>query len=130
MTLSPDIVQRLFDEALAHGDEEVCGLIGARQNRACNVYPVANMARNRSLHFDMDGAEQISAMRLMRERGESLFAIYHSHPRSEAWPSATDIAQANYPDALYLIISLQSKTPELRGYYLHGEQVDECELHF
>ena len=128
--LSPDIVQRLCDEALAHSHEEVCGLIGARQDVACNVYPVANVARNRSRHFEMDGAEQISAMRQMRERGESLFAIYHSHPRGEAWPSATDIAEASYPEALYLIIGLQRTIPELRGFHIHAEQVNECELHF
>ena len=71
----------------------------------------------------MSAPGQIEAMRQMREQGETLFAIYHSHPHAPAEPSHLDIEQANYPEALYLIISLNTKgVLELRAFTLqHGE---------
>jgi len=79
--------------------------------------------------FAMDPTQQITAMRTMRERGETLFAIYHSHPNSPPLPSATDLAQANYPDTLYLIISLQTRgVLEMRGFYLRNDAVNETAL--
>ena len=65
----------------------------------------------------------------MRENGEELFAIYHSHPHAPATPSATDLQQAAYPTALYLIISLNTKgVLELQGFRLHRQQVTPVEL--
>jgi len=57
----------------------------------------------------------------MRERGEELFAIFHSHPAAPAEPSALDMAQAGYPDALYLIVSLGTcGVLELRGFRIEA----------
>ena len=66
----------------------------------------------------------------MREQQEELFAIYHSHPTAPAEPSATDLEMANYPDALYLIISLNTKgVLEMRGFRLNRHKVvSEVEL--
>ncbi len=60
----------------------------------------------------------------MRENGEALFAIYHSHPTSPAEPSAIDLELAAYPDALYLIISLNTKgVLEMRGFRLNDNKM-------
>jgi len=65
----------------------------------------------------------------MRNKQEQLFAIYHSHPTAPAIPSKTDLDQAGYPDALYLIISLNVKgIMEIRGYQLQNEQFIEVAL--
>jgi len=50
----------------------------------------------------------MDAMTNMRDNRLELLAIYHSHPRTEAYPSATDIRLAYYPDSSYLIISLKN----------------------
>jgi proteasome lid subunit RPN8/RPN11 len=61
--------------------------------------------------------------------GWMLGAIYHSHTRSPAYPSQTDVNLAFYPDALYLIVSLQdADRPELRAYRIVGGEIDEVEL--
>ena len=52
----------------------------------------------------------MDAMTNMRDNRLDLLVIYHSHPRTEAYPSATDIRLAYYPESYYLIISL--KHPE------------------
>ena len=70
----------------------------------------------------MDPKQQIDTFRIMRERGEELYAIYHSHPESPASPSAEDLRQASYPDALHIIISMSTKgTLQLRGFRLKAD---------
>ena len=97
---------------------EVCGLIGRDPLRGdSRCYPVSNSADDPAHLFTLDAAEQIGAMRLMRERGEELFAIYHSHPSSAALPSPTDRRLAEYPGVMYLIISLGTTgVLEMRGF--------------
>ncbi len=125
------ITQQLLALAQLTPEQEICGLIGALQGIPCQCYPVPNRAADPKRHFEMDGKAQIAAMKTLRERGESLFAIYHSHPHSQAFPSAKDIDQAHYPDCLYLIISLATKgVLELRGYRIVNKQVSEQPLLF
>ena len=40
------------------------------------------------------------------DAGEVIWAIVHSHLRSPARPSPTDVSRAFYPDALFVLISL------------------------
>jgi len=133
MTPTANLPRRLINQLLHHAQnasgEEVCGLIGAKDGIPTHCYPIANVATSPRRLFAMDPAQQIAAMRSMRERGEAMFAIYHSHPDSPPLPSATDLAQANYPDALYLIISLQTQgVLEMRGFHLRNDAVNETAL--
>lgn len=129
IALSRTVVNQLLHHAQTAPEDEVCGLIGAAAGAAMRVYPVANVASDSHRLFAMDPKGQIDAMRAMREAGETLFAIYHSHPHSPAAPSATDLQQAAYPEALYLIISLDTKgVLEMRGYRLCEGGVADVEL--
>ena len=123
------IIQQLLHHAQSSIDSEVCGLIGAKDGQVQSCYPVKNSDANPQCKFTLDAAEQINVFKTLREKGEQLFAIYHSHPQSEAYPSAADLALVNYPDVLYLIISLNTKgVLELRGFYLVNNQVEEVTL--
>ncbi len=117
------LANRILALAQSSPDKEICGLISARNNQPLRCIPVANVADQPDHLFTMDPAQQIDAMRQMREQGETLFAIYHSHPTESAEPSATDLEQVGYPEALQLIISLNTKgVLELRGYtFVNGE---------
>ena len=122
------LINELLMQAQGNPGEEVCGLIGARDGSASTVYPVANRLRDPQ-RFVMDETGQIAAFRAMREAGEELFAIYHSHPGAVAFPSITDLAESAYPDAYYLIISLNIKgVLEMRGFRLRGSDVEELEV--
>lgn len=104
------LATKLLFEAQKRPDEEVCGLVGAGDDGLPrSLYPVANAAAERAHRFEMDPEDQIRAMKEMRERGESLWAVYHSHPDAPPEPSARDLAEIGYPEALYLIISLNIK---------------------
>jgi [CysO sulfur-carrier protein]-S-L-cysteine hydrolase len=124
------LTNQLLHLAQLSPDAEVCGLIGAdKQGMPVSCYPVENSATTPENRFLLDASQQIEAMRQIRDRGETLFAIYHSHPHSPAQPSPTDIKEASYPDALHLIISLNTKgVLELRGFKIAGQSAEEVVL--
>jgi proteasome lid subunit RPN8/RPN11 len=127
--LPRSIVNQLLHHAQQSSASEVCGLIGGKGGIPSRCYPIANIAPVPQRLFAMDPAQQIAAMRSMREHGEELFAIYHSHPDSPPLPSPTDITQANYPEALYLIISLVTQgVLEMRGFRIKDGAVTEIAL--
>lgn len=110
-------------------DKEVCGLISAKHGHASRCFPIDNVDTHPNVRFHLDEHQQISAFKAMRENGEELFAIYHSHPSAPALPSELDMAQAAYPEAVYLIISLNTKgVLEMRGFKLADQQLKEIKL--
>ena len=81
--------------------------------------------------YVMDPREQLRMMDAIDEAGDDLLAIYHSHTRSAAYPSRTDVELAFYPDTLYLIVSIADRdAPDIRAVRLskgapEGEQIAE-----
>lgn len=123
------ITNQLLHLAQISPDFEVCGLIGSKNGLPTHCYPIKNSAEHPQRRFLLDAGQQISAMAQMRELGEDLFAIYHSHPTSAALPSTNDLELAAYPDALYLIISLNTKgILEMRGFKIHQKNALEIPL--
>lgn len=124
------LINQLLHLAQQSPDHEICGLISANSaGKPTTCYPISNSANTPENRYVMNPSEQIAAMRTLRERGEQLFAIYHSHPHSPAEPSTTDIDQASYPDALYLIISLNTQgVLEMRGFKPDGNRFIEQNL--
>jgi len=127
--LPRQIVNQILSHVQTDEAREVCGLIAARNGIPCRCHPISNIAERPAVRFVMDPAEQIDALRQMRNAGEELFAIYHSHPGSPAQPSSTDLQEAGYPEALYLIVSLSTRgVLEMRGYYIGDGRVEETAL--
>lgn len=123
------LVNKILTQAQADAEQEICGLIGARDDQASNIYPVDNIAATPDSVFEMAPDQQISAMKAMRERGETLLAIYHSHPHTAAQPSPKDIAEANYEEAIQLIISLNTVgVLEMKAYRYTQGSVTELSL--
>ncbi len=122
------LTNRLLHLAQISPEAEICGLIGANADgQPATCYPIANSADTPQNRFLLDASQQIAAMKQMRERGENLFAIYHSHPHTPALPSTSDVEQAAYPQALHLIISLDTKgVLELRGFQIQDRRINEC----
>ena len=134
----PRIPRSLVDEMVAHAREdlpnEACGMIhGSATGEPTELYRVTNKAAS-PYRYDMEGTE-IARLELQRARnGEELFAIYHSHVASEARPSMTDIrmaffppltdetrdiSQLIYPDAFYILVSLQdAEAPSVRAFHI------------
>jgi len=123
------ITNQLLHLAQISPDFEVCGLIGSKNGLPTHCYPIKNSAEHPQQRFLLDAGQQISAMAKMRELGEDLFAIYHSHPTAPALPSTHDLELAAYPEALYLIISLNTKgILEMRGFKIVQKTAVEMPL--
>jgi proteasome lid subunit RPN8/RPN11 len=117
LLLPLEIVDQIILHAQQYEDTEICGLISKSGNRPARYYAVKNIAADPSVRFEMDPKEQIAAMKHMRDHGEQLLAIVHSHPETPPVPSAIDIAEIGYPDVYTIIVSLQTKcAPEMRAY--------------
>lgn len=119
----------LAAQLLAHVDsvypEEGCGLVAGRGGVATAVYPIENILHSQTT-YEMAPLPQIETMLAIEAGGDDLCAIYHSHPHSPAYPSPTDVAQAYYPETIYLIVSLQKRPqPVLRGFRIADGVVTE-----
>ncbi len=108
---------------------ECCGMVGGSDGEASTVIPVANSAAS-PLRYEMDPQGQYNALKAIEDDGGELLAIYHSHTKSAAYPSQTDVNQAvNWPDAIYLIVSLQdADAPDVKGYWLKDLKIADVEL--
>ena len=67
--------------------------------------------------------ELVQGLRSLDDEGWEV-ATYHSHPRSAAEPSQTDINLATYPNWTYLIVSLDGD-PHVRAWRIVDGKVDE-----
>lgn len=105
-------LEEIFASATQAAPAECCGLIGGDGERATSLYPMRNVAANAHVAYEAAPEDLFAAQRQMRERGEQLLAIYHSHPRAtEPQPSETDVRLAYYPQAIYFIIGLSGEQP-------------------
>jgi len=109
---------------------ECCGMIAGEDGRALRSYRARNSEASPFMYV-MDPREQLRIMDEIDDGGWDLLAIYHSHTRSAAYPSRTDVELAFFPDALYLIVSLADRErPEIRAFRIRrdapdGEQIAE-----
>jgi proteasome lid subunit RPN8/RPN11 len=127
------IAQSLIDEMVAHAREdlpnECCGMVGGADGEASVVIPVVNSAAS-PLRFEMDPQGQYNALKAIEDDGREMLAIYHSHTKSAAYPSQTDVNQAvSWPDAIWVIVSLEDpEKPVVKGYWLKDLKVADAEL--
>ncbi len=132
---------RLLGLALAASGREVCALLGGPSHpspervgdRATCAVPIPNVVglagyeavaaglglgdRDPALEYLMDPQATIRCLEAFRREGLREVAIFHSHPRGPATPSATDVRLAFYPHCAYLVCSLaELARPSLRAY--------------
>jgi proteasome lid subunit RPN8/RPN11 len=108
MTLLID--RPLFEGMLAHLRSvyplEGCGLLAGIDGRIQQQYSIDNRLHSPTA-FEMEPAQLIAAFIAFEAQEQTLLAIYHSHPNGPAVPSPTDVFQANYPEAVQIIVSFE-----------------------
>jgi proteasome lid subunit RPN8/RPN11 len=118
----------IVQQALEEFPNEACGLIAARGGKPVRVYPMRNADASPAT-YRLDPKEQLRVFDEIEADGLDLFAIYHSHTHSEAYPSETDRRQAFYPESYYLVLSLADRdAPVLRGFRIEDGEVAEEEV--
>ena len=129
MILTSAQLAQLIAQARRDAPNETCGLIGGRDARALEIYPLKNIDASPRTCYFADPQELVRATLDIQVRGWQVLAIYHSHPASPAYPSPTDVARTFYPDAIYIVISLLNpETTQVRGFQIHGSQISEVTL--
>ena len=127
------ISQALVDEMVAHAREdlpnECCGMIGGRDGEATRIVRVENAAAS-PLRYEMDPQGQYNALKEIEDAGEDLVAIYHSHTRSAAYPSQTDVNEARmWPEQVYVIVSLEhEEAPDVKASDLADLKIADVDL--
>ena len=127
MRVPKAIYDEMVEHALADAPNECCGMIATIDGVAANVHRAVNRAAS-PLRYEIDGAEQYRIQMEIDDAGLDLGAIYHSHTRSEPYPSQTDINLAFYPEAVYVIVGLAGDEPDVRAFFIRDGRVTEAEL--
>jgi proteasome lid subunit RPN8/RPN11 len=126
------ISQELFDEMVAHAmhdaPNECCGVLGTKDGDAVKLYRATNVHAS-PLRYQIDDRELLSIYNDAEDSGLDMGLIYHSHTRSEPYPSQTDVNLATgWPDALYVIVGTATPEPVVRAYWIRDGQVSDAEL--
>ena len=106
-----------YDAVVAHAREaapdECCGLLLGRKDAIVEAIRARNIAADPATRFVIDPADHFGAIRTARARSLEIVGFYHSHPRSAPAPSARDLAEFDYQDHLYLIVSVRASPAEV-----------------
>jgi proteasome lid subunit RPN8/RPN11 len=127
MRIPRDVYDEMIEHARKEAPNECCGMLASRDGQVVKLYRAENAAAS-PLRYEIDGADQYRIQMEIDDADLELGAIYHSHTRTEPYPSQTDINLAFYPEAVYVIVGLAGTEPEVRGYTIRSGRVDEAEL--
>lgn len=126
--LPNDFAQQIIEQARGEHPNEACGLLAGTDSGVTRLFRMTNAERSPVI-YRMEPSEQLKVFNAIEEAGLDLVGIYHSHTRSPAYPSSTDVSLAYYPEAIYLIVSLADMDrPDLRGFRILEGKVTEVDL--
>ncbi len=127
LTLPRSVHDRMVAHCLVGLPEEACGLLGGdlETGEAVTCYPTRNVAASAKL-YTVDPREHLLADRDAEASGNAIIGVFHSHTHTEAYPSATDLAQAPDPTWHYILVSLRDTEPVVRSYrIIEGQPTEE-----
>src|SRR5580693_3213025 len=115
--LPKPVHEQMVAHCLTGLPDEACGLLGGdpETGDVVTCYPTRNLAASAKL-YTVDPKEHLRADRDAEASGHSIIGVFHSHTHTEAYPSATDVAQAPDPEWHYVLVSLRDIEPVVRSY--------------
>ena len=116
----------LIDHAQAEYPKEACGIIGGPPGEAGKLYRLTNVDPDPIMRYNADPKELKRETDDIYDHEWDVVAIYHSHTHSPAFPSATDVDRAFYPEASYVLVSLMDRQkPDLRAFRIIDGKITE-----
>jgi proteasome lid subunit RPN8/RPN11 len=127
------IREEMIRHAVGGSPNEVCGLLAGVDSKVERFYPIKNVHQDPRIRFVLDPKEYVETMEDMEGSDLQLVATFHSHSHTAAYPSATDVDQSEgiqrfYPNAKFVLVSLQALQPDVRAYSITGDHVEEQEV--
>lgn len=128
MNLPKWIAEAMVSHAIEELPNECCGILAGKNSEISNIFRMKNIEES-PFRYSMDGKEMLGVLNQLDDEGMDLLVIYHSHTHTPAYPSATDVRLATWPDAIYVLISLMDQNhPALCAFHIVDAQVVEEEL--
>ena len=122
------VLRAVYDGMIAHTLEErpreCCGLLAGKNGVITRLFRAVNVAEDKNVRYEVDGAEVIRILHEIETADLEHLGIYHSHPRSQGYPSATDRRLAAY-DVVYFVVGLSGGiVPQTGAFRIHKEDID------
>lgn len=127
LQLSVGVRDDIIAHARTEAPKECCGFLVGRGRRVERAIRMQNLDRS-PISYTMDPLEQLRVEKQLRQAGLEVAGIYHSHTVSPAYPSPIDVRLATYPETTYVIVSLTTTPPEIKGYTIKEGQVRPDDL--
>jgi proteasome lid subunit RPN8/RPN11 len=109
------VLTTIAAHARREAPNECCGLLVGAGDLIDEAVATRNLLTHPS-RYQIDPEEHIGLNRRLRGTARAVVGAYHSHPRTEAIPSPRDIAEAHYPEFVWLIVSLAGDRPQFGAY--------------
>jgi proteasome lid subunit RPN8/RPN11 len=109
--------------------KEACGLISGPigTKTGLTLWKLPNEAKKPN-RFLLSERTIMEALEKMKQQGEQVTGIFHSHPTTDAYPSAIDVAYNPYPEIPYMIVSFVGPSPVVRCFNIKNNEVQSLEL--
>ncbi len=128
LTLPGGFIEEMVAHAQEEAPNECCGIIAGVNGDASKLFRARN-AEASPYRYSVDPKDLFRIYRECEEKDWNFLAIYHSHTASEAYPSPTDVRLAFWPEAYYILVSLQDASkPVVRAFRILDGAVAEEEL--
>jgi [CysO sulfur-carrier protein]-S-L-cysteine hydrolase len=101
---------------------EACGILGSANGEVVKVFRMKNAAGS-PVRYSLDPKEQFAVYRKLDDNDWELGGVFHSHTRTDAYPSPTDVRLAS-EDVPYVIVSLAVDPPDIRAFRIAKESWD------
>ena len=125
MEFAPEHIEEIVAHAREDAPDECCGLLAGRDGRTARVYRMENSAHS-PLRFEVDPIDVMRTLEAIDEEGLEVAALYHSHTRTEPFPSQTDVTFAEaWPGTPWIIVGLAGDEPLVRTFRIDGSDITE-----
>tara|TARA_B100001029_G_C14862573_1_gene339906 strand:- start:45 stop:470 length:426 start_codon:yes stop_codon:yes gene_type:complete len=130
-----DVINEMITHSTEENPNECCGLIKISSDNKLTAFRMSNIDKS-PYRYRMDPKELLDTLNEIESDGGKLFAIYHSHTHSEAYPSPTDVRIATWPDGTsvwpdvyYLLVTLKDpNNPQVRAFEINDSEISEVEI--
>ena len=133
LSITAAVRDQMINHAQRGLPNEACGLFAGGKGTETieTFFPMQNAAESH-LIYQLDPKEFIEVEQTADQLGIQILGVMHSHTASEAYPSETDVRDANQFDPFgiwfYLIVSLKDKEPSIRAFQIFEKNISEVEI--
>ena len=125
LNIDSKYAKEMVAHALEDDPNECCGILAGKDGETLKLYRMVNIEAS-PYRYRMDPKELLKVYNEIDDSGSEIVAIYHSHTHSEAYPSATDVRLATWPESRYILVSLLDReNPPIRAFHIEDGTVTE-----